>query len=453
MSNTWEDIQRQISTEIPKNTFSLWIKPINLVETTGERLVLACPNKFSRDWVMENYLSLIRERINLVAGSPVDVVLKIQEPPKTAATWAPSDLSEPRQLTFSSMPGNGGTLKRQLNQKFTFDRFIVGNSNEFAYSASKALANGSHCDYDTLFMLSGTGLGKTHLAQAVGHSVLENNPQTRVRYVTAEDFTNEMISSLKNNAIDAFKKKYRRSCDVLLLEEVHFLSGKEKTQLELEYTLDALINERKKIVFTSALPPKNIPRLSKSLSSRLVSGLVTTISPPDHETRAMIIARKAAELNMSLPDDIIDHLASRLIRDVRQMESALKCLKAKSDLLKARIDRDLTEGVLDSLADAESSITPAHIRKLICTYYKADPETLGSKSRKKVHAYPRNVYVYLCRRHTDCTLAGIGKTINRTHSAVLYATELVAHKMKTENELKQQVRFLNRKLDEMKHAE
>jgi chromosomal replication initiator protein len=259
-----------------------------------------------------------------------------------------------------------------------------------------------------------------------------------------------MISSFKNNTTEAFKNKYRRSCDVLLLEEVHFLSGKEKTQAELGYTLDALANDSKKIIFTSSLPPKDIPRISRELSSRLTAGLVTTIDGPDYETRVNILSNKASEHNITLSREVIEFLAGRLTRDVRQMESALKCLRAKAELLKVRIDLDLAKEVVSCLISGQKTITPKDIRKVVAQYYKVDPDMLKSKCRKKVYAYPRNIYAYLCRRHTHAPLEKIGRTINRSHSTVVYASDLVEHKIKSDDKMRHQVDFLNRKLDEMK---
>ena len=205
------------------------------------------------------------------------------------------------------------------------------------------------CNYNSLLMLANTGLGKTHLSQAIGHRILEKNPSSRIFYMTAEDFTNEMISSLRTNRIEEFKKRYRRSCDVLLLEEVHFLGGKEKIQAELGYTLDALASDNKKLIFTSALPPKDIPRMSKELTSRLTSGLVTAIADPDYNTRVQILTEKASVYNVGLPEEVIHYLAKRLKQDIRQMESALKCLKARAELIGARIDMDLAKEVVSAL--------------------------------------------------------------------------------------------------------
>jgi chromosomal replication initiator protein len=322
----------------------------------------------------------------------------------------------------------------------------VGKCNEFAYSASKALALERHPPYSSLFILANTGLGKSHLSQAAGHAILKNDPNLRVYYITAEDFVNEMIYALRNNRIDEFKNKYRRSCDVLLLEEVHFLGGKEKTQLELGYTLDALSNDRKRIIFTSSLLPKDIPNLTKGLSSRLTSGIITTLEKPGYQTRVKILEKKSAEQNLVLSEEIIHLLAKNLTGDIRQMESALSCLKAKSELMKANMDVPLAKDVLCCHVPVPGAIAMEDIRKLVCQYFKVDPHLLKSKSRKQIHAYPRNVYVYLCRQHTDKTVEEIGKSLNRKHSTVLYASEVIEHKMKVDPRVRNQVNFLSEKL-------
>jgi len=446
MKTVWGEIKNQIKARVPDNTFSLWIKPIVCLQTKKDMVVLGCPNRFSKDWVVENYLGMIKEKFNDIADNSVDVQFKVQRRKRTPS---PAILpSHPDQQTLPGMPPKKRAKRLLLNSQFTFDRFIVGQSNEFAYSASKNIALGDPCNYHSLLMLSNTGLGKTHLSQAIGHTILAANPQSRVFYMTAEDFTNEMIASLRTRRIDAFKSRYRRSCDVLLLEEVHFLGGKEKIQTELGYTLDALAQDRKKIIFTSSLPPKDIPQMSKELSSRLTSGLVTTIGGPDYHTRVQILMEKARGYDVILSKDVVHFLAGQLKRDVRQMESALKCLKARSELVGARIDMDLAREVVSSLVSGECSITTEKIRKLVCEYYKVDLDMLGSRSRKKVYANPRNIYAYLCRKYSDETLAAIGKTINRSHSTVVYATELVEKKMKTDRSLKHQMGLLSKRLDE-----
>ncbi len=447
MRATWEEIKNQIGVHLSKNSFSLWISPITFLRKEDHTVTLGCPNKFSRNWVMEHYLDLIQDGLHKAGAGPVDVVLKIE--PRKKRPLPPEETTDSKQLVLPNLSTNGSSGNRLLKRDFTFDRFVVGACNEFAFSASKALAQGGPWNYHSLLMLANTGLGKTHLSQAVANWILAQNPHHRVRYVTAEDFTNEMVSSLKSNSIEAFKDKYRRCCDVLLLEEVHFLSGKEKTQLELEHTLDALANDNKKVLFTSALPPKDIPRMSKGLSSRLASGLVTTIGGPDYQTRVKILKNKAAEKGITLSDEIVHFLSASLRRDIRQIESALTCLKAKAELLNARIDIDLARDVVKCLVNKQCSATPENIKQLICKYYKVEPDLLRSKSRKKVHAYPRNIYIYLCRQYTDETLEHIAETINRSHSTVLYASETVEHKMKTDPKIKHQVEFLGKQIQHL----
>jgi chromosomal replication initiator protein len=258
-----------------------------------------------------------------------------------------------------------------------------------------------------------------------------------------------MIFALKNNRIEDFKNKFRRRCDVLLLEEVHFLSGKEKTQIELGYTLDALANENKRIIYTSSFLPQNIPNLARELSSRLSSGIITTIDKPDFATRIKILERKASEQGLSLSEDIFHLLARELGSDIRQMESSLRCLKAKSELLRAEINIDLAREVLQCQSSQGNSVTMEEVKNVVCRYFKVEPEILESKSRKKVHAYPRNIYVYLCRHHTDVTVEDIGRSLNRNHSTILYASEVIEHKMKVDKKLRNQVEFLSRKLKDL----
>jgi chromosomal replication initiator protein len=441
MTDMWEEVKKEIRGSLPERSFSLWIGPLSLVEKKDDTLVLGCPNKFSLHWITENYLGMMQEKIKLIGNGNYRLDLRVKNSPKP--TPPPGIVNPVQQLYLPKVPRNG----RALNHDFTFDRFVVGKCNQFAYSASRAMALTSQDYGRSLFILSHTGLGKSHLCQATAHALMKHDPRLRVIYITAEDFINEMIFALKNNRIEEFKNNYRRRCDVLLLEEVHFLSGKEKTQLELGYTLDALANDHKKIILTSSLLPKDIPNFTRELSSRLTSGIITTLEKPDYDTRVKILERKSSELGMSLSEEIIYLMARGLAGDIRQMESALRCLKAKSELLNADIDGDLVQEVLRSHSPDRSCVTPEDIKNLVCQYFKVDPQILESKSRKKLHSYPRNVYVYLCRHHTRMTVEDIGKTLNRNHSTVLYAAEVIEHRMNVDKKVRNQIEFLTRKLE------
>jgi chromosomal replication initiator protein len=440
-------VKEEIRSEIPEKSFSLWINPLTLLEKKENDVILGCPNKFSRDWIKDNYLQIIEQKINGAENGNYHLVLRIKVPQKTNPSL-PS-LSDPKQLAFPNMPTARGTGRRHLNREFTFERFIVGKCNEFAYSAAKALVFGEIRPYSPLFVLASTGLGKSHLTQAIGHAILDHDSNVRVCYITAEGFVNEMIFALKNNRIDEFKNKYRKECDALLLEEIHFLAGKEKTQLELEHTLDALQNEHKKIIFTSSLLPKDIPNMTKELSSRLTSGIITTMDRPDYNTRVRVLEKKSSEQNFPLPEAIIHLLAKHLTLDIRQMESALKCLKAKSELMKTEIDTEVAKEVIKCHVPEQRSTSMEDIKRLVCQYFKIDPPLLSSTSRKKIHTCPRNVYIYLCRQCTDATLEDIGRSINRNHSTILYASEIIEQKMKVDHMLKKQVQFLRQKLEDI----
>jgi len=447
MTNVWEQLKDQIRDMIPEKSFSLWINPLTVLEEQEGTLVLGCPNKFSLNWVTENYMLLFQESLDRMGERKYRLSLRVVKP---TSALLPDLLHDSKQLPLPNMPINGHARPRALNQDFTFDRFVVGRCNEFAYAASKALTIEGQFPCSSLFIVANTGLGKSHLSQATAHALLESSATLKVIYITAEDFVNEMIFALKNHRIDEFKNKYRRACDVLLLEQIQFLSGKEKTQLELGYTLDALANDHKRIIFTSSLLPKDIPSLNNELASRLTSGIITTLDTPDYETRVKIIERKAAEQGLGLSQEILHLLAKDLTGDIRRMESALRCLKAKASLMSATIDAGLAKEVLRAHLPTHNALTLEEVKALVCQYFKVDPTLLESKSRKKIHAYPRNVYAYLCRRHTDRTVEEIGRSLSRNHSTVLYASEVIEHKMKMDKRVKNQIDFLIDKLKDMK---
>jgi chromosomal replication initiator protein len=446
MSTLLDDLKNHVKEQIPVKSYSLWIDPLSLIDEKDDALVLGCPNKFSMNWIMDHYGTLLEGGLKIL-GKERNILFKVAAPArkkKEPDMFQPSTQMEIPNITLRKERG-----RFNFNREFTFDRFVVGSCNEFAYSASRAMASGGSCSYDSLFMMANTGLGKSHLSQSIGHMLLENNPDVRAYYITAEDFVNEMIFALKNNRIDEFKNKYRRSCDVLMLEEVHFLSGKEKIQAELGYTLDALANDRKKLIFTSSMLPKDIPNMSKELSSRLTSGLITTLDKPDYNTRVKIIEKKASEHNLMLSEEIVHLFAEKLTKDIRQIESTLRCFKAKADFMKMKTDINLAKEVLKYQITEQAAISLDSIKKLICKYYQIEHGVLPSKSRKKIHAYPRNMYVYLSRNYSDATLEEIGKSINRNHSTIIYSSEVIEKKLRIDKKVKNQVDFLSQKIKEV----
>jgi len=295
--------------------------------------------------------------------------------------------------------------------------------------------------------LSGTGMGKSHLSQAIGHYILSENPVDRVYYMTAEDFSNEMVHAFRNDTINDFKRKYRNQCDVLLLEDVHFLSGKERTQIELALTLDTLFESHKKIIFSSSCLPADIPKLNDKLRSRLSCALISNIDPPDFKTRVRILEKKSKLNRCKIPENVIHFLASELTEDVRQLESGLIGVTAKSSLLGMPVDLRLAESVVKNIVRNRESITIEAIKKLVCKHFQISVKDIVSSSRKKSIVQPRQIAIFLSRRYTDAPLQAIGKSFNRYHATALHSIGAVEREIKGNGPIQKQVEFLCQKLE------
>jgi len=280
MQTVWNNLKTILKDTMDTKNFSLWVKPLQFLDADEGTVYLGCPNKFSRNWMQEHYSSLFQSQLSNVGCNDHKVIFKVLPHKESIKRNHNGGNGNGRQLILPKMPKKIRAGEKYLNARFTFNKFVVGECNEFAYSVSKALANGSHSPYSSLYLMAQTGLGKSHLIQAIGNTILKKKPSSKVLYITTEDFTNEMIYALRNNLITQFKNKYRKACDVLLLEGLHFLSGKEKTQIEIGYTLDSLFNDRKMVIFTSPLMPEEIPNMKKMLTSRFTSGVITSIENP-----------------------------------------------------------------------------------------------------------------------------------------------------------------------------
>jgi len=448
METVWNHVKELLKEAMDEKSFSLWVKPLQFLDSGENTISLGCPNKFSRSWVQENYSSLFRGQFSKGGLNDYKLTLKVlprRELPKLLPVGGNGN---GKQLTLPNMPKRARAGAKCLNARFTFDNFVVGESNEFAYLVSKAIADDFHCSSRCLFLLAKTGLGKSHLTQAIGNSILQKKPAAKVLYITTEDFTNEMVFALKNNLIDQFKNKYRKLCDILLLEELHFLSGKEKTQIELSYTLDSLFNDEKKVIFTSPLMLKEIPGMKKMLVSRLSSGVVTSIEKPGFHTRLKILQQKAHERKVALPEDVACFLAENVTQDIRQLEGILASLEAISFYLKKEINMDLAKETVKQLIPARHLATVEDIQKIVCKYFKIDAEALRSKSRRKAITYPRCIAIYLCRRYTDKSLEFIGRSFKRNHSTILYDYEKTNKNIKIDESVRREVEFLCRQIED-----
>jgi chromosomal replication initiator protein len=344
---------------------------------------------------------------------------------------------------LGSRPKNG----RMLRKDFTFDRFVVGKNCDFAYTAALSLASQKKPSQSALFLLSQTGMGKSHLAQAAGHFILSSFPNERVFYITAEDFTNEMVGAFRNNCIDDFKHRYRTSCDVLLLDDIHLLSGRTRTQEELALTLDYLYESGKKIIFSSCTPLKEIPKMSDHLKSRLSQSLISEIDPPDFSTRVRILQKKAKEKACAIPSAVIEFMAGELTENVRTLESGLIGVLTKSCLLGVPVDLPLAESVVKNIVITQKNITIEGIKKSVCDQFGISIKDIESISRKQTFVRPRQIAIFLCRRHTDQPIQAIGKSFNRYHATVIHSINSVEKELKLKGEMYKLIEIIEKKMN------
>ncbi|QTA93143.1 chromosomal replication initiator protein DnaA [Desulfonema magnum] len=457
MQKLWEKAKTALKKSVPVHTYKMWIEPVDFKKSEEGKIVLACPNFFSKKRVQDHYGALIESEINKISKKPCKLLIEISEKKeavkkkksKKSDKSDKSDKLEPDlQLTLptANPPESRGRL---LRRDFTLDRFVVSNNNDFAYSAALSLASREDPNQNSLYLLSDTGMGKSHLSQAIGHYILSKRPFDRVYYATAEDFMNEMVHAFRTNSVDQFKEKYRNHCDVLLLEDIQFLTGKERTQIELALALDYLLNADKKIIFTSCYLPTDIPKMNEQLKSRISSSLISNIDPPDFRTRVKILQKKARENGYKMPRDITDYLASELSDNVRQLESGLIGVTAKSSLLGRPIDIGLAESVVKNITvnRPRPTVTIDLIKELVCRHYNLSIDEIISRSRKKSIVWPRQMAIYLSRKYTEQPLQFIGKNFNRYHATVLHSVAAVEKGLKGDSSVRKQMEYLCGKLE------
>jgi chromosomal replication initiator protein len=323
---------------------------------------------------------------------------------------------------------------------------MVGESNLLAHSACKAIANGETSFGSSLYINAGAGLGKSHLTHAVAHTIVNGFPGTRLHYVTAQQFSSEMVSSIKSSSMDEFKTKYHNNCDVLLIEDVQSLTGKVKTQAELNELLDVLVKSGKRIILTGSNAPRALTNIDEGFRSRMSAGLISTINPPDLQTSRLIIKRKAANCNLQLEEDLVEYLAQCIKGDIRKLESAIVGLKAKSSLLRKKPDLIMAKEVVAEVIGNSQELSAELIRDFIARQFKVAVSDMQSKSRKKTITFPRQISMYLARKYTEQGLMEIGRAFNRDHSTVLHSVRVISEAMSRNGSIRGQVELLAKKL-------
>lgn len=423
----WEQSLEIIKLNIPEQTYETWFKPTKGLDMSDSAFSIAVPNNFIEEWLRDKHLALISSTlkditnranllVNFVVLKSLSKELAERGNKKVAAEITPPVATDTDEGKQSQLSDKGRT----------FDNFIVGASNQFAHAAAMAVAERPAVSYNPLFIYGGVGLGKTHLLYAVGQAIKKNNPQMRLIYSSAEQFCNEMISRIKNGTMPEFREKYR-GVDVLLIDDIQFIAGKDRTEEEFFHTFNALFEARKQIVITSDRFPKDIQMIEDRLRSRFSWGLIADIQPPDLETRVAILEKKAEQDGKSLPRDVSNYIASKIQSNVRELEGSLTRLLAYSSLTNREITLPLAVEILkNTLNDKEKKVTPNSILKIVSDYYGVNVTELKSKKRTNAIARPRQISMYLCRSLTSMSLPEVGRLLgDRDHSTVIHACKQV----------------------------
>jgi chromosomal replication initiator protein len=438
-SDIWGQVKERIRSHVNEQSFSTWFSPTTQERFSEGTLVVSVPSKFFRDWLNENFQVLIRETASAIAGRECTVVFQ-------PAERRPAEEERPRQddLPFTRTIHHGGTI---LNHKYTFDTFVVGSSNQMAHAASLAVADGHSKTYNPLFLYGGVGLGKTHLLHAIGHRFLERNPGSRVMYLAAETFINELINSIRYERMPSFRSRYR-NMDLLLIDDIQFIAGKEKTQEEFFHTFNSIHESHKQIVLTSDKVPRDIPDLEERLRSRFEWGLIADIQSPDLETKIAILRKKAEQNAIALPDDVAMFMATSIKSNIRELEGSLIRLGAYASLQAREITVEFAKEVLkDQFAIGEKTITIDEIKREVAAYFGIKLADLVSKRRTQNLVYPRQIAMHLCRQLTPSSLPVIGKMFGgRDHSTVIHSLHMISQRMKTSVEVQNTIDTITKKV-------
>ena len=416
-NKTWNQVINNIKDKINPQAFETWISPLRVAGFSSDKLSIEAPNKFFKDWILGHFADLLKEEAASICGKNISI--EIIAPAESEAT----NIRESQvELTEQFSQPSESTL----NSKYTFDSFVIGPSNRFAHAASLAVAESPAKAYNPLFIYGGVGLGKTHLMQAIGQYIAKKFKKSKILYITSEKFTNQLIASIQNRTTLKFREKYR-SVDILLVDDIHFIAGKESTQEEFFHTFNTLYDAHKQIVISSDRPPKEISALEKRLVSRFEWGLVTDIQPPDLETRIAILRNKAAAQNIAVPDDVTFFIAEKIKSNIRELEGALIRVGAYSALIGRPVNLQLAEEVLkDAFKEEEKRITVDIIQKKVAEYFDLRISDMKSKKRNRAVAYPRQIAMYLSRDLTDMSLPEIGESFGgRDHTTVLHAYDKI----------------------------
>ena len=441
---TWLQASETLRTMVNADLFNLWFDPIRPGSINEDTAVLIVPNDFCAVWLKDNYLELLQDVLAHITGKKLNIQLEINETIADEVHVQATDASKDAAETQPASTRQRGSSEKPFNPKNTFSTFVVGDNNNFAHAAAMAVAQSPGRSYNPLFLYGGVGLGKTHLLHAIGHNVLKENPKLKVSYLSSEKFTNKYIDAIQNNDLAKFRRTYRKT-DVLLIDDIQFLSGKERIQEEFFHTFNALHEAHKQIVMTCDRPANEIKNLEHRLVSRFEWGLVTDMQPPDFETRLAILRNKAITLGVEVPNEVVDFLAKRIRTNIRRLEGALIRVSSYQSLTGKPVTPSAVEGLLKDVLHEEGRtvVSIENIQKRVAEHYDIRLADMTSRRRPENIAFPRQIAMYLAREMTGKSLNSIGEAFGgRDHGTVLHACRLVRDRMEQHTDVRQAVRYL-----------
>ncbi len=442
----WESVLAQIQLNISPANFATWFKGTKIASQENNQIIVHTPNSFAKEWLEQKYNKLIFKIIHSLDSNIKDVKYFIQNSSLKMKTPRRGGVAprEEEQLEFQEFRVDKET---NLNQKYTFENFVVGAFNELAHAAAQALVKNPGLIYNPLFVYGGVGLGKTHLLEAIGNEILKNLPNKKVKYIPSERFTQGVVTSIKNHEMEDFKLKYQ-GVDVLIIDDVQFLAGKEKTQEEFFHTFNALYEKNKQIIISSDKPPKSIPSLTERLRSRFEGGMIADISLPDFETRIAILKTKARERGFDLPEDVYNYISLNVKKNIRELEGALNYLITYQKINNHQPDTNITKTLLKKIiGDNKMQITPKMVISAVVEFYNLKEKDIITPSRKKEIVRPRQIAMYLLREELKNSYPFIGSKFGgKDHTTVIYGCEKITKELRDDKKLEEDIELIKQKI-------